>query len=50
VEINDVRTKDSIENILIGILKKFIMLVLYFSGINCDLNVDNKGINIPERP
>jgi hypothetical protein len=35
---------------LIGILKKFIMVVLYFSGSICDFKVDIKGWKIPDRP
>ena len=50
VDTNEVRTRARILKILIGILKKFIILVRYFSGISCDRKVESKGINIPDRP
>lgn len=33
-----------------GILKKFIMVVLRCSGIICDLRLEKSGLKIPARP
>jgi hypothetical protein len=50
VDIDPVKIKRIIEHILIGILKKLIIVVRWVSGMSCDLIVENRGVEIPVKP